>query len=108
MAQTLLSPAPIRSGNGGPQLLLVLGELVSGEVRVREGRAAEAIVESLRGFAREEDTSQPLGDDFLNVSFLVEREKEKPFLAAERELAEELGPDYDLRLRGPPAPYSFV
>ncbi|MER5743300.1 GvpL/GvpF family gas vesicle protein [Streptomyces sp. NPDC002225] len=98
----------IRSGNGAPNLPVMLGELVSGEVQVREGRTAAAIVESLRGFAREEHTSQPLGDDFLNVSFLVERDKEKPFLATERELAEELGPDCDLRLRGPLAAYSFV
>ncbi|MEU9762297.1 GvpL/GvpF family gas vesicle protein [Streptomyces sp. NPDC047987] len=98
----------IRSGRGGPQLPLALGELISGEVRARQGRTAEAIVDSLSGLAREEHASQPAGDHFLNASFLVEREKEKSFVAAERELVEELGPDYDVRLRGPLAPYSFV
>lgn len=98
----------IRSGRGGPELPLALGELVSVEVRARQDRTADEIVKALGGFAREEHPSQPAGDDFLNVSFLVDREKEKPFLAAERDVAERLGPDYDLRLRGPLAAYSFV
>lgn len=98
----------IRSGLGGPQLPLALGELVAGEVRERQNRTAEAIVEALGGFAREHNVAQPTGDDFLNVSFLVARDDEKPFLAAERGLVEELGPDHELRLRGPLAAYSFV
>ncbi|MFB7188362.1 GvpL/GvpF family gas vesicle protein [Streptomyces sp. NPDC056230] len=98
----------IRSGRGSPELPLALGELVAQEVQERENRAAEEIVESLRGFAREQRASQPRGDDFLNVSFLVDREEEKAFLAAEQDLAEELGSDYALRLRGPLAAYSFV
>ncbi|MGW2181923.1 GvpL/GvpF family gas vesicle protein [Streptomyces sp. NPDC001732] len=98
----------IRSGRGGPQLPLALGELVAGEVQARQGRTTDGIVEALRGFAREHHVSRPTGDDFLNASFLVDRDEEKPFLAAEQGLAEELGPDYELRLRGPLAPYSFV
>ncbi|MEU6018884.1 GvpL/GvpF family gas vesicle protein [Streptomyces sp. NPDC047515] len=98
----------IRSGRSSPELPLALGELVAQEVQEREGGAAAGIVESLRGFAREERAAQPRGDDFLNVSFLVDREEEKAFLAAERGLAEELGSEYDLRLRGPLPAYSFV
>ncbi|MFF3734240.1 GvpL/GvpF family gas vesicle protein [Streptomyces sp. NPDC002476] len=98
----------IRGGRDDPQLPFVLRELMDGEVRDRQGRTAETIVDSLRGFAREEHASQSAGDDFLNASFLVEQGKEKSFRAAERELAKGLGPDYDLRLRGPLAPYSFV
>ncbi|MFF9076538.1 GvpL/GvpF family gas vesicle protein [Streptomyces sp. NPDC014735] len=98
----------IRGGREDPQLPFTLGELVAGEVRDRQGRTAETIVDSLRGFAREEHASQSAGDDFLNASFLVEQGKEKSFLAAEQELAKGLGSDYDLRLRGPLAPYSFV
>ncbi|MFF8614199.1 GvpL/GvpF family gas vesicle protein [Streptomyces sp. NPDC015350] len=98
----------IRSGRGGPQLPLALGELVAKEVQARQSRTAEAIVEALGGFAREHHAAQPTGDDFLNVSFLVARDDEKPFLAAEQGLVEELGPDHELRLRGPLAAYSFV
>lgn len=98
----------IRGGRDDPRLPLALGELVAAEVLERQGRTAEEIVGSLRGFAREEHASQAAGEDFLNASFLVERKKEKSFLAAEQELADALGPDYDLRLRGPLAPYSFV
>jgi hypothetical protein len=98
----------IRSGRGAPQLPLALGELVAGEVRARQSRTADAIVEALGGFARERHVAQPTGDDFLNVSFLVARDEEKSFLAAEQGLVEELGPDHELRLRGPLAAYSFV
>jgi hypothetical protein len=98
----------IRSGRSSPDLPLALGELVSQEVRVRQDRTAGAVVEALTAFAREQHSSQPAGDDFLNVSFLVDRAKEKSFLAAEQGLAEELGQDFDLRLFGPLAAYSFV
>ncbi len=35
-------------------------------------------------------------------------DSEESFLAAEKELADELGEDFDLRLRGPLPAYSFV
>lgn len=98
----------MRSGRHSPEVPLALGELVAGEVEVRHSRTAGAIVDALCGFAQERHLSPPAGDDFLNVSFLVNREQEKPFRTAEQELAQELGPDYDLRLRGPLAAYSFV
>jgi hypothetical protein len=98
----------IKSGRGAPESPLVLGELIAQEVSVRQNRLAEAVVASLREFAREEHTSQPTGGNFLNVSFLVARGREQDFLSTERSITEELGPDFDLRLRGPLAPYSFV
>ncbi|WP_069174165.1 GvpL/GvpF family gas vesicle protein [Streptomyces griseus] len=98
----------IRSGRGGPEAPLALGELVSREVRVRQERMADAVAEPLTEFAQEQQRSQPSGDDFLNISFLVDREKQEAFLSAEHGLAERLGPDFDLRLYGPLAPYSFV
>ncbi|MEU5719266.1 GvpL/GvpF family gas vesicle protein [Streptomyces sp. NPDC020403] len=98
----------IRNGRGGPEAPLALGELVSREVRVRQERMADAVAEPLTEFAQEQHASQPSGDDFLNISFLVDREEQEAFLAAERGLAKRLGPDFDLRLYGPLAPYSFV
>ncbi|MEE1767803.1 GvpL/GvpF family gas vesicle protein [Streptomyces sp. JV185] len=98
----------IRSGNSSPELPLALGELVSQEVQERQDRLAAAVLDALRGFAREERSSQATGNDFLNVSFLVTRDNEKRFLSEEQSLAEELGEDFDLRLLGPLPAYSFV
>ncbi|MFB7225339.1 GvpL/GvpF family gas vesicle protein [Streptomyces sp. NPDC056227] len=98
----------IRSGRSSPELSLALGELVSKEVQARQDRLAVGVLDALRGFAREERSSQPTGNDFLNVSFLVERDNEKSFLGAEQDIAKELGEDFDLRLVGPLPAYSFV
>ncbi|SFY42947.1 GvpL/GvpF family gas vesicle protein [Streptomyces atratus] len=98
----------IRSGRSSPELPLALGELVSQEVQARQDRLAVGVLDALRGFAREERSSQPTGNDFLNVSFLVERDNEKSFLGAEEDIAKELGEDFDLRLVGPLPAYSFV
>ncbi|MFJ1677333.1 MULTISPECIES: GvpL/GvpF family gas vesicle protein [unclassified Streptomyces] len=98
----------IRSGRSSPDLPLALGELVSREVQARQDRLAVGVLDALRGFAREERSSQPTGNDFLNVSFLVERDNEKSFLGAEQDIAKELGEDFDLRLVGPLPAYSFV
>lgn len=98
----------IRSGRGTPDMPIALGELVVKEVEARQDRLAAAVVEALRDATREERVSQATGDDFLNASFLVDRDHEERFRTAEKELAEELGEDFDLRLRGPLPPYSFV
>ncbi|WP_030930774.1 GvpL/GvpF family gas vesicle protein [Streptomyces sp. NRRL B-24720] len=98
----------IRSGNSSPDLAFALGELVSREVQTRQDRLAAGVLDALRGFAREERSSQPTGNDFLNVSFLVERDKEQSFLSEEQGLAKELGEDFGLRLVGPLPAYSFV
>ncbi|MEV6162080.1 GvpL/GvpF family gas vesicle protein [Streptomyces sp. NPDC052052] len=98
----------IRSGSSSPELPLALGELVSQEVQAREDQLAARVLDALRGFAREERSSQVTGNDFLSASFLVERDNEKSFLGAKRDLAKELGEDFDLRLIGPLPAYSFV
>lgn len=98
----------IRGGNSSPDLSFALGELVSREVQERQDRLAAGVLDALRGFAREERSSQATGNDFLNVSFLVERDKEQTFLGEEQGLAKELGEDFDLRLLGPLPAYSFV
>ncbi|WP_406213032.1 GvpL/GvpF family gas vesicle protein [Streptomyces decoyicus] len=98
----------IKSGTGSPDLPMALGELVAQEVEARQQQLASVVLDALRGFAREESGSQTTGNDFLSVSFLVERDTEKSFLAAEQDLAKELGEDFDLRLLGPLPAYSFV
>ncbi|ARH90070.1 MULTISPECIES: GvpL/GvpF family gas vesicle protein [Streptomyces] len=98
----------IRSGQGSPDLPLALGELVAQEVQARQDRLADSVIEALRGLAQEVRASEPTGNDFVNVSFLVHRDDEDAFRTAEKELADELGGDFDLRLRGPLPAYSFV
>lgn len=98
----------IRSGSGTPDLPLALGELVAKEVQARQDELAVAVLEALRGFARDERVSEPTGNDFLSVSFLVGRDGEDGFRTAQKQLADELGGDFDLRLRGPLPAYSFV
>ncbi|MFE1775668.1 GvpL/GvpF family gas vesicle protein [Streptomyces sp. NPDC059008] len=98
----------IKSGHGGPDLPLTLGEKVAREVQARQDRLSTSIVETLRSLTRDERMTQPTGDDFLSVSFLVAREHEDRFRTTEKELADELGADLDLRLRGPLPTYSFV
>ncbi|MFE1174892.1 GvpL/GvpF family gas vesicle protein [Streptomyces sp. NPDC058773] len=98
----------IRSGDAAPELPLALGEMVAQEVQARQEQLAGGVLDALRGFAQEESLSAPTGNDFLSVSFLVDEDNEKSFLDAERDLAKELGEDFDLRLLGPLPPYSFV
>ncbi|WP_411124121.1 GvpL/GvpF family gas vesicle protein [Streptomyces sp. x-19] len=98
----------IRSGSGNPELPLALGELVVQEVQARQGRLAADIVAALRGAVRQDHLSEPAANDFLNVSFLVHRDDEEDFLALEKQLADELGADFTVRLHGPLPAYSFV
>ncbi|KPC60244.1 GvpL/GvpF family gas vesicle protein [Streptomyces chattanoogensis] len=98
----------IKSGAHSPDLPLALGELVAKEVQARQDQLALSALEALRGFARDERVAEPTGNDFLSVSFLIQRDNEDGFRTAEKQLADELGSDFDLRLRGPLPAYSFV
>ncbi|MGP4000861.1 GvpL/GvpF family gas vesicle protein [Streptomyces sp. 8N706] len=98
----------IRSGEGTPDTQLLLGELVSGLVQARQEARAEEVVHMLRAMADEELLAAPTQDDFLNVSFLIPREKAQEFAQAEQKLADTYGDTFDFRLRGPLPPYSFV
>ncbi|MFE4547359.1 GvpL/GvpF family gas vesicle protein [Streptomyces sp. NPDC056785] len=98
----------IRSGSGTPQMSLALGELVAREAELRQEALAKGIVEALRPYVRDESPSAPGGQDFLSISFLVPQDREEMFLATEISLANQLGEDCDVRLRGPLPPYSFV
>ncbi|MDY0812772.1 GvpL/GvpF family gas vesicle protein [Kitasatospora purpeofusca] len=98
----------IRAGSTRPDLPLALGELVAHEVLARHQALASGVVEALRPHTRQERISEPTGDDFLNISFLVDDEHRQVFLAAEKGLTHELGQEFDFRLHGPLPPYSFV
>ncbi|MFJ9775737.1 GvpL/GvpF family gas vesicle protein [Kitasatospora sp. NPDC101157] len=98
----------IKAGNSNPELPLALGELVTQEVLARQQALAAGITEALRPHTREELASEPTGNDFLNISFLVDQEHRELFLTAEKGLADELGADCDVRLYGPLPAYSFV
>ncbi|GAA2275602.1 MULTISPECIES: GvpL/GvpF family gas vesicle protein [Kitasatospora] len=98
----------IKAGDTNPDLPLALGELVVQEVQTRHQALAAGIAEALRPYTRQERTSEPTGDDFLNISFLVDQENQERFLAAEKGLTEELGEDFDFRMYGPLPAYSFV
>ncbi|MGW3045945.1 GvpL/GvpF family gas vesicle protein [Kitasatospora sp. NPDC001159] len=98
----------IKAGDAGPDLSLALGELVTQEVLARHQALASGVIEALRPHTLQERISEPTGDDFLNISFLVDEEHQEPFLAAEKGLIHELGRDFDFRLYGPLPAYSFV
>ncbi|MGC4996890.1 MULTISPECIES: GvpL/GvpF family gas vesicle protein [unclassified Streptomyces] len=98
----------IRAGSDDPAAPVRLGELVAQEVQARQEALAAGVVEALRPFARDLDSSQPTGSDFVSVSFLVADDQEEAFLTTELSVAHQLGEGFDFRLNGPLPPYSFV
>ncbi|MGW2827243.1 GvpL/GvpF family gas vesicle protein [Streptomyces sp. NPDC001443] len=98
----------IRAGTGTQDTSIALGEIVAQEVEARQQALGAGVIEALRPYAREESVTPAGGQDFVNVSFLVETSQEEMFLATEISLANQLGEECELRLRGPLPPYSFV
>jgi hypothetical protein len=98
----------ITAGRAGPDTAIALGELIAREVQARHEELAAKATGALRPHARDERPSPPAGEDFLNVSFLVDRGREKAFTGAEADLAERFGEGFDFRLHGPLPVYSFV
>ncbi|MDX2739560.1 GvpL/GvpF family gas vesicle protein [Streptomyces caniscabiei] len=98
----------IREGGGTYEDRLALGELVAQEVQGRQEALGEEVLAALRPYALDERLAPASQQYFVNVSFLVEGEREDEFAEAGGELAEALGEGVELRLRGPLPPYSFV
>ncbi|WP_018549421.1 GvpL/GvpF family gas vesicle protein [Streptomyces sp. LaPpAH-108] len=98
----------IRAGTADVGAPVRLGEMIAREIQARQEALAIGVVEALRPFARDVDSTQPTGEDFLSVSFLVPEDQEEVFLTTELSVAHQLGDDLDLRLHGPLPPYSFV
>ncbi|MPY58134.1 GvpL/GvpF family gas vesicle protein [Streptomyces spongiae] len=97
-----------RDGNGTYDDRVALGELVARQVDARQRLLADQVVGQLSGLARASVVADPAQDDFLNVSFLVERSRAHEFAEAGEKLAHDYGEAYDFRLRGPLPPYSFA
>ncbi|MFE4826497.1 GvpL/GvpF family gas vesicle protein [Streptomyces sp. NPDC056672] len=97
-----------RGGGGTYEERLALGELISAEVRARQDEVIADVIEALRPYTVDESRGGATSEHFLNVSFLVDRDRSKEFTAAVEKLGEQYAPDIELRLRGPLSPYSFV
>ncbi|MFE0186750.1 GvpL/GvpF family gas vesicle protein [Streptomyces sp. NPDC058989] len=87
---------------------LVLGELISQEVRARQDRARAEILARLAPAAVRIEDGEPTKHYFLTTSFLVAREQAVAFSQAVRTEAQQRGTPYTFRLYGPLPPYSFV
>ncbi|MFB7338033.1 GvpL/GvpF family gas vesicle protein [Streptomyces adustus] len=98
----------IRAGTGTQDMSIALGEIVAQEVEARQQALGAGIIEALRPYAKGESVTAAGSQDFVNVSFLVETSQEEMFLATEISVANQLGEECELRLRGPLPPYSFV
>ncbi|MEU9015611.1 GvpL/GvpF family gas vesicle protein [Streptomyces sp. NPDC048479] len=98
----------VRSSTASRDASLALGELVAQEVQARQAALGSGVLEALRPFARDHQSSQPTGSDFLNVSFLVTHDQDELFLTTELSVANQMGEDFEFRLNGPLPPYSFV
>ncbi|MFF3753233.1 GvpL/GvpF family gas vesicle protein [Streptomyces sp. NPDC002018] len=97
-----------RQNQGTHEDRMALGELISREVRTRQDSEAQETVDRLAPAAERTAFAEPSKDHFLNVSFLVKRDKAAAFSQAVHEEAERRGEAYTLRLNGPLPPYSFV
>ncbi|MFF7216745.1 GvpL/GvpF family gas vesicle protein [Streptomyces sp. NPDC008238] len=98
----------IRAGRGGQDAQIALGELVAAEVQFRHQAFAGQVEEALRPLAREARPADPVGDDFVNGSFLVDKDRIDEFTSAEADLEKRFGEAFSFRLNGPLPPFSFV
>ncbi|MFD3652191.1 GvpL/GvpF family gas vesicle protein [Streptomyces sp. NPDC058620] len=97
-----------RSGPGGHDELIALGELVARSVAERGSEQAEETMQALLPVAARVSRSEPGGSHFLNVSFLVPAESADAFVRAVQDEADRRGDAYTFTLTGPLPPYSFV
>jgi hypothetical protein len=97
-----------RQDPGAHDQKVALGELISNEVRARQENDSRDLVATLTPAAVRVAVGEPTKTHFLNVSFLVERDKTAAFSQAVDEEAERRGDTYTLALNGPLPPYSFV
>ncbi|MET9881002.1 GvpL/GvpF family gas vesicle protein [Actinacidiphila glaucinigra] len=98
----------IRAGRGGQDARIALGELVAAEVQARRQAYSGQVQEALEPLARQARPADPAGDDFVNVSFLVAKDRIDEFTSAEAELEKRFGETFGFRLNGPLPPFSFV
>jgi hypothetical protein len=93
----------------GQPLLLELGELVSAELQARTARDRRMIIERLRPLSLQEDVdSEPIENQVLRASFLVDRRRLASFDHAMEDLASGQAGRIDFSYVGPVPPHSFV
>ncbi|GAA4933448.1 GvpL/GvpF family gas vesicle protein [Streptomyces coeruleoprunus] len=97
-----------REGGGTYEERLELGQLVAQEVQARQDALAGSVLSALRPHAYAENLSEPSQQYFVNVSFLVDRDRADAFAKAAEELAKSQAEGVELRVRGPLPPYSFA
>ncbi|MEU7427711.1 MULTISPECIES: GvpL/GvpF family gas vesicle protein [unclassified Streptomyces] len=102
-----LAEANRRSGGGGYDDKIRLGEMVAASVKAKETEDAAEV----RGLLTPTAAAVSVGPEstgwLLNVSFLVARDSAERFLAAVEEIRKS-HPHLELRVNGPLPPYSFV
>ncbi|WP_406068428.1 GvpL/GvpF family gas vesicle protein [Streptomyces sp. NBC_01020] len=97
-----------RQNPGDHDAMLALGELISHEVQAHEQQDREEITSRLERSAVRVVNGEPTKTHFLNVSFLVERDRAAAFTQSVHEEAERWGDAFTHSLNGPLPPYSFV
>jgi hypothetical protein len=102
-----LAAANQRSGGGGHEDRLRLGEMVAAAVREREAEDAEEVRRALDGAAAAVSVGPGSTGWLANISFLVEEDSAEVFLA-EVDRVRTAQPHLELRVNGPLPPYSFV
>lgn len=96
-----------RSG-GSHDDRLVLGEAVATNLQAYQLQLGEELAGALRPLSASEVVAEATGEAFVNVSFLVDRERVDEFQQAADKLARDFGRGVDIRVTGPLPPYSFV
>ena len=98
-----------KQGRTGQPVLLELGELVAAELRARTIRDGRMILDRLRPLALGyELDEEPIENQVLRGSFLVERKRVPAFDDAMEDLASGQAGRIDFKYVGPLPPHSFV
>jgi hypothetical protein len=104
-----LREATRERGRAAQPALLELGELVAAELQARTARDSRALLERLRSFALAyELDEEPIENQVLRGSFLLERRRVDVFDAALDDFASTHAGRIDVKLVGPLPPHSFV
>ena len=99
----------IQAADGGTyEERLDFGERVANAVEQRAAQDSAAVIDYFSGLAHRRHVGAPVGDTFLNVSFLVDGAEIETFEQAVGSLREQVDWLMDLRVRGPLPPYSFT
>ncbi|MFI8089605.1 GvpL/GvpF family gas vesicle protein [Streptomyces sp. NPDC086080] len=102
-----LAEANRRSGGGGYEDKIRLGEMVAAAVKAKESEDGAALESALEGAADAVSVGPESTGWLANVSYLVNRATAEDFLAAVERVRKDM-PHLEVRLNGPLPPYSFV